>query len=399
MAKIVNELVLNEVIKQLGQLIADNSYDFIPYTDDEISDLFSLTPEEVAHLTDLIADTIVSQYKLWSSKKVNDELTNAKSECNDYTDSMLSNISSITIDCVEQLPVTGNSSTIYILKATDGSAKDTLNLYKDGSWINIGDFEVDLTQYYNMTQMNQLLLKKANDNEVVKQDDVIVDTSLATTANVISATTTIEELNKKVDKTVILNTADEVNSFDRTYQSFVIDSTVAGAVGLPYPPNSTWFCIHLSHSKGFKYPSQIAFEYTGAKKIMYRVADNGVWSAWRTISNTQVANVPFTKLTLNNNVFTKIDINNAYISYSVYNGMCTITCKGIGLRSTGSHTVTSDIPKPVGGYAMTTLQVALASNVPSKPVLLTVDNNELKISSNASIGHFWGTLTYPVAES
>ena len=113
--KIVTDSVLKETTKQLAQLLADNCFEPVPYTDEEISNLFSLTPEESQKLTDLIADEVVSKYKIWSSKKINDELISAKSECNDYTDSMLSNISSITIDYVDSLPTTGMGSPSYIL--------------------------------------------------------------------------------------------------------------------------------------------------------------------------------------------------------------------------------------------------------------------------------------------
>ena len=135
-----------------------------------------------------------------------------------------------------------------------------------------------------------------------------------------------DSLINKVNNTIVLTTTDEVNSLNRTYQSFIIYSDVAAAVGLPNPSNSTWFCIHLSHIKGFKYPSQIAFEYAGLRKIMYRVADNGVWSAWRKIPNTSVADVPITTIT-NTLVSTKVTFqaadSNAYLY--VKNGICYVS--------------------------------------------------------------------------
>ena len=79
--------------------------------------------------------------------------------------------------------------------------------------------------------------------------------------------------------------------------------------------------------------------------------------------------------------------------------MCTITCKGVGLVSLGIYVVASNIPKPVGGYTTNILQVKTETIVPTNPVFLAVDNNELKLFSKSSTGAFWGTLTYPVAES
>ena len=140
--------------------------------------------------------------------------------------------------------------------------------------------------------------KKANDSEVVKKTDIATSiSSTSTNDKVAGAKAVYDSLANKLDKTVILTTADEVNSFDRDYQSFIIEPSVADAVGLPKDPDSTWFCINLSHVKGFKYPSQIAFEYAGIERIMYRTAHNGVWHNWRKLCTTGVVNVPKTTIT------------------------------------------------------------------------------------------------------
>ena len=132
--------------------------------------------------------------------------------------------------------------------------------------------------------------KKDNDDEVVKKTDIATSiSSTSTNDKVAGAKAVHDSLANKLDKTVILTTADEVNSFDREYQSFIIEPSVAEAVGLPKAPDSTWFCINLSHVKDFKYPSQIAFEYAGIERIMYRTAHNGVWHNWRKLCTTSVA--------------------------------------------------------------------------------------------------------------
>ena len=422
MAKIVNELVLNEAIKQLGQLIADNSYDFIPYTDEEISDLFSLKPEEVAHLTDLIADTVISQYKLWSSKKVNDELTKAKSECNDYTDSMLSNISSITIDYVEQLPVTGDSSIIYILKATDSSAKDTLNLYKDGSWTNIGDFEIDLTKFYDKTEIDQLLLAKANDNEVVKQDDVIVDTSQVTTTNVLSATTTIEELNKKANddevlkKTDISTTLDSSSTNDKVPTSktvwdslykicnpqVLVDANnptskicMADLTTLNTPAKegvtSAESSLIISIEGRDYWNGQISIAMAEPEVYVRSVRDAGTWTKWRRLCSTIVADVEWTTLTVESGM-------SGTIKYRVKNGICFVNIYGLisSTMSTQGNIITNGLPIP----EVTTDWYGLTANDYTKGgLLVSIDNTGRMtnyIGENGS--YYFGTFSYPVKE-
>ena len=111
MSKVIDEVVFKKSIEDMLQYLSDNClYEFVPYDDTEISNLFSLTPEEAQKLSDLISDEVVSKYKLWSSSKVNESLISAKTECNDYTDKMLTNISSISIKYVDTLPTSDIST-------------------------------------------------------------------------------------------------------------------------------------------------------------------------------------------------------------------------------------------------------------------------------------------------
>ena len=124
-----------------------------------------------------------------------------------------------------------------------------------------------------------------------------------------------------------------------------------------------------------------------------------LYNKTKNMCTTSVADVAFTKLTLDSSIFTLASDSESYFSYTVCNGMCTITWKGIGLVSVGSYVVTSNIPKPVGGYASNILQVSKGSNVPTTPIFLVSNDDGVTIMSNSHTGPFWGTLTYPVAES
>ena len=55
MSKVIDEVVFKKSIEDMLQYLSDNClYEFVPYDDTEISDLFSLTPEEAQRLSDLI---------------------------------------------------------------------------------------------------------------------------------------------------------------------------------------------------------------------------------------------------------------------------------------------------------------------------------------------------------
>ena len=78
MSKYVTEEVLKQAAEDIIRSLGSHIVEYEPYTDDEIAELYNLTPEEVQQLSELIRDDIISQYKLWSSKKVDSSITDAK---------------------------------------------------------------------------------------------------------------------------------------------------------------------------------------------------------------------------------------------------------------------------------------------------------------------------------
>ena len=442
--KIVTQDIFEKAIEDMLQYLSDNClYEFVPYSDESIAELFNLTPEEAQRLSDLISDEVVSKYKLWSSSKINESLISAKSECNDYTDKMLTNISSISIKYVDTLPTSDiSTSTIYILKNT-GGGNDTLNLYDDtdSSWTVIGDFTISLDDYYKKSEMDTKLNDKANKTEVLLQDDVIVNKALATNSNVLTAKVVVDELDlkanddevvkktditttidststndkvvgakalhdslaNKLDKTVILTTADEVNSFDREYQSFIIEPSVADAVGLPKAPESTWFCINLSHFKGFKYPSQIAFEYAGIERIMYRTAHNGVWHNWRKLCTTSVADIPKTIISWSDETYFKSDdVISTGNYYLVRNGICFVNIDILCVTpKSNGYTLPITLPKPTVDYVHVNIASLPDTAHGHSSITVAVGTAGTHIVAYGGIANsrYLGQFSYPVAES
>lgn len=216
--KVVTKELLEKSTQDILQSVVEHLYDFESYTDDEISALFSLTPEEAQRISDIISDNVISQYKLWSSKKTSDAISEAQIECNNYASELISNISSIKLEwCETALPSTGESNKIYILPVTSGSdTVNTLNLWDstNSDWVVIGNLEIDLTQYYTKTEIDSKLDEKANKTEILSQDDVITTPDSATTANVLSAKTTVDELNNKISVDNLSTVVDNLSTDD-----------------------------------------------------------------------------------------------------------------------------------------------------------------------------------------
>lgn len=107
----------------------------------KVSDLTN----DVGFITNTV-DNLVNYYKKSE--------TYTKTEVN----SLLSNISSLDIEVVQELPTTGDLKKIYLL-AQDRQAPDIYDeyLYINGAWERIGSTAVDLTNYYTKEQVNALI--------------------------------------------------------------------------------------------------------------------------------------------------------------------------------------------------------------------------------------------------
>ena len=431
MSKVIDEVVFKKSIEDMLQYLSDNClYEFVPYDDTEISNLFSLTPEEAQKLSDLISDEVVSKYKLWSSSKVNDSLIAAKSECNDYTDKMLTNISSISIKYVDTLPTSDiSTSTIYILKNT-GGGNDTLNLYDDtdGTWAVIGDFTVSLDDYAKIQDVDSKLDEKANKTEVLLQDKIQTTTGAETHDNVYSAKLTKTELDKKanddevVKKTDIVTTIDNSstnnkvpsasaiyfkskNKITELYNSediiayadsiskeVVMDTVrIMNGINCPYGvdnnDNDFYYTIYNIADDNFK--RIVAYDIR--KNDMYMIMKkNGVWGKWQRVCTTSVADVPLTNVTS----FTS-NYSSGYITYMVKNGICYVNVSNLRLTYTGTGiTVCSGMPKPALEFVDTLAEAAgrVVGNI-----MIGVNGDVTSHYADGSSG-LYCTFSYPVKE-
>lgn len=235
-------------------------------------------------------------------------------------------------------------------------------------------------------------------------DGVVKKTDISTTINSTSTDDTVPSAKAVWDKSKnkiqpLLNGVDIIVYADSISNEIVTDTVrIMSATNSPYGVdnvnNDFYYTIYNINDDKFKR----ILAYDIRKNDMYMIMKkDGVWGTWQRVCTTKVANVPFTKLTLDSSVFTLVN-SDAALGYSVCNGMCIIICSGIGLVSVGSYIAATNIPKPVGGYASNILQPGAGSSVPTTPVFLVASNNTLTILSSTHTGPFWGTLTYPVAE-
>ena len=418
--KIITDDILKKATEGVIQTIADNIFEFESYNDTEIAELFSLTPEEAQNLTELINDEVISKYKLWSSKKVSDELLNAQNECNDYTDDRLSGISSISLNYCEELPDIAESNCIYILKSSD-SNPDTLNLYDSDNaiWTSIGDFNISLDEYYKKLEIDTKLDLKADKTEILAQDDVITDTSLATTSNVLSATTTIGELDKKIDKTTIVTSIDSSSTDDKVPSAKAVNTLLNNKANKMVMKSSqnvddlvdegSYYVIEARNAPeaygwidvlaNTNYTIQLFYPSINANCEMYirRRQAGGAWESWKKVCTTSVADVSKTNITFTDSTYYS-DITNSN-HYYVINGICYVSLYFKCVTFTANYVNVCELPKAKVIVGRTLPNHGSPTINSLANIAITEGSTTLQIRCGTSGDTYYTTFSYPVAES
>ena len=346
---LVSEEILEELIKKLESIINNYCHNLEYFTEDEVNDFFNADSQEITYYSSLIKDDVVSKNFLHSSKQIADDIAQSILEANEYTDSLLKNISSIQLEwCETNLPTTGENNKIYILPVTSGSTTtvNTLNIWNNTSndWVSIGNLEIDITQFYNKSEIDTKMDLKANKTEVVANDKIVQtldsatnssDTVLSTsglqiemdkkanssdltshTGNTDIHITTSErtkwnEVDNKVDKTNIATSIDSTSTNNevvgaKAFYDFNIDNmlNVQANMGFnidtyqqpfiahvnnnsrvlgTFPTEVTWGAIIQLPAQGYR--AQMLITEQG---MYYRIMNSWTWKPWYKVNATQV---------------------------------------------------------------------------------------------------------------
>ena len=325
--KIISQSVFEEAIKDILTELVNSTYQWEEYTPEQISDILELDSAQVAELSAVISDTQVAKNKVFSSFHTKELLQENIIEANKYADDLVANLANIKLDIVDALPdsTTVDKSTIYILKDSSGGTNNTLNVWSDSSasFVEVGSLSVSMDQYYDKTTVDNLLADKADADSVVTPDAIITDTTQATGTNVLAASTTVTELDKKFDKSGILSSisttpSDEkvlsekaikteldkkidlskikkipvtskgtsLNDFKSDDETILVGSGTAWenqTTDLPSTVGGAYVVIWFPYSAG-DYGIQIlkAVQHNdGRYRVFSRSIDNGNWSNWK----------------------------------------------------------------------------------------------------------------------
>ena len=381
MSKLTTDVLLKESIKSILTELVNSTYDWQEYTDSEISDILEISDEQALELSKIINDNVKANNKLWSSNKIDSELQNMIIEANKYSDELIGQISSISLEYVTVLPDTDiKSNVIYILQGTP----NTLNVYNNSTsaFVTVGDLNIDLTNYYTKSEVDAELAKKANADEVLKPDAIVSDLTTTSGSTTLSTAGLQTELDKKIDKTVIstsinsTSTDEEVASakcindnygiktFTRLEQLGLTEGSETLEDIIKAMPGQSVFSYSVTvNSNTSIYPKQdgmLIINKQGDWRVNLTFYSDSISEQWigyyqkssgmqafRRVCTTSVANVPETRITFSANTNYEENATSIYSKYEVEDGICYVLLYAKCLAPTNSWiSINDSLPRP-----------------------------------------------------
>ena len=379
--EVVSKEVLQELINKLEEIVNNYCWNLEYFTDSEVDDFFQANSSEITYYNGLINDKIESQNFLWSSKKIAEKIAEAIIESSEYTNNSIKNMSSIQLEYVTSLPISNISkNTIYILKASEGSSKDTLNLYNEiDGWTSIGEFNISLDDYYNKSEIDSKLDDKANADEVISNDKIVqtLDSDTNSADTILSTNGLQIEMDKKANADEVVKKTDITDTICiDIIEGTIVDQTVIGKYGteiLKYPLGIWRIGDDNTASKFTDLPVKTSglIEITSIDDNTNKNPWNSSWSyrvynfetytgnnyfrkvisahtagilfndkGWQKVCATTVSDVGVTTITPVNSAIT------GTIEYTVKNGICYVSFKNVNsTTNTNNLSIITTMPK------------------------------------------------------
>lgn len=199
---------------------------------------------DLSKVSEGIDDLNIKSDGVFSSLHVDTLLKALKSDCNDYTDKLVSNLSRLELKIVTNEADINKSNVLYLHKP-DGATSYNQYVVIEGNKVLLGTTDISMTDYYTITQADAKFALKTtidtlttevtniksdfnthkNDTDIhtsadekasyVKKTDITTTIdSLSTDTQYPSAKAVKTELDKKVDKTSIVTTTINSSSTD-----------------------------------------------------------------------------------------------------------------------------------------------------------------------------------------
>ena len=392
----------------------------------------------LANVSEGIDDLHLRSDGTFSSVKIDTLLNTLQTDCNEYTDRLVANLSRLELKIANDESEISQPNIMYLYKPS-GSTSYEQYVVIEGVKILLGTCDIDMGNYYTITQADAKFVLKTDFDSLkteverkVNKTDIVDNLTSTDTNKPLSANQgkilDDKKLNKADISTIIdsSSTDDKIPSgkavFDAIHEHILMTLSSASDItalltklkSLAPGTNAT---IRLFDDSGVLFP--VTGNYIGTVSVIngneitvicvnhwypqyayiFRVQTEDTTISLNKICTTKVADVPWTPITPTS-VLTR-----AIIRYRVKHGICYVKMDDVisSSMSTNNQIIVTGLPKPEDGTS--DLWYQLASNVnsttgPIQNLLLRLDNNGNIINyyGTNDVAYF-GSFSYPVAES
>lgn len=404
-AKVTNQSsTFNEIY---WDLIGD---DITELTKSDVEAMVGLSAEEIETLSKIILDSEIRLDKTFSSSKIYTDIQNAIDTAKAYTLSELGKISGASYKIANSTSEMTDEKVIYLLQ--NGSTYD-MYIVDSGTPTHIGDTNIDLSNYYTKTEINNDFLKKADadskyatinglSNHVsdtvshmtqTEKDKIITTDDVDISKLVIKDD--IVKMNKENIVVYIPNEFTTLSSYIDTLTSDRIYFIRCTTDDAPVYNGNQIECLYMVIKHAGIYTRVVGYSMTG-NLTWERWHHNGQWkSEWKVLCTTSVADVAETKLALKNGF-------NGDVFYRIVNGICYVTGQGVYATIIPSYEAPiCNLPKHVlSSYYVRGVYDGWENKDESNINVVYIDSHTTILR-----GHFvsnkrtWFSFSYPVEES
>ena len=410
--------------------------------------------KNLANVSEGIDDLHLLSNGTFSSVKIDTLLNTLRSDCNEYTDRLVANLSRLELKIANDESEISQPNIMYLYKAS-GETSYSQYVVIEGVKILLGTCDIDMGDYYTITQADAKFVLKTDfdslktevERKVNKTDILINNDPSATDDQVYSAKAINTELDGVIKKTVIstiinsISTDDTVPTNKAVYDSLLANEKLiqynydfatsdslninlprAGfykidkpTKGVPEGNPQDYVLVNIpwrGDTTLMKFGWQLLFTprttYFWARRVwnytldyVYTEGDYTIFRQWQRIGATSVTDVPKTTITITVPSGIVAGSGGIYAEYVVKNGWCNVVYMfNITSSTTFPWTkIATGLPKP----AVSNVNAILINEVGEiKRVVTRIKTTgDLYSAINEPIseeGWWMGDVTYPVAE-
>ena len=441
------DLISNEVLQKatqdILQTVSEHLYDYEPYTNEQIAEIFDLDNVTAKSLSKVINDEYIAKNKVFSNEHTMELLSKTLAEANQYTTEQIANSGKLERKIVTSTSEVIDENILYLILTDSTNNIYTQYMLIDGNATPLGTTQINLNDYLKTIDFNTAIDEYAKKNTVVLQNDVVGDLTTLSSNQVLSTQGVSDELDKKVDKTSIVTSIDststdiQVPSVKSVYNNCVKYNNIKtytslDQLGLTTPitvgdiynamPDSSLAVIPCNDKATSVTDVPTNFGILTIEKcstsrfsILYKISLYGSVSAnelyigqlqgsdgsgltWKRVCTTSVKEVPVTDIKFTSTTNYKPSTN-VPLRYTIMNRICYVSGGVYCVSPSSSDTRVYTLPKPKAGYQYCkTMGVASVSNDINTVSMIIGTSGELLLANGVAKGEYRCTFSYTVAE-